>query len=84
VTLALSESLSKVLLKVCVVGLGFGMDLREVVGAGRSGFLYTFLGICFGLLVTLYLIGSNISRATLKAVGARPLLQGTLLWIVVS
>jgi uncharacterized membrane protein YadS len=47
---ALSESLSKVLLKICVIGLGFGMDLRKVLEAGRSGFLYTFLGICFVLV----------------------------------
>lgn len=37
-----------------------------------------------GLIITLFLIGSNISRDTLKAVGARPLLQGTVLWIVVA
>ena len=46
----LSESLSKVLLKICVIGLGFGMDLRKVLEAGRSGFLYTFLSICFVLV----------------------------------
>ncbi len=37
-----------------------------------------------GLTLTLYLIGSGISRATLKQVGPRPLLQGVLLWIVVA
>jgi uncharacterized integral membrane protein (TIGR00698 family) len=37
-----------------------------------------------GLTVTLFLIGSGISRATLKQVGARPLLQGVLLWIIVA
>jgi uncharacterized integral membrane protein (TIGR00698 family) len=36
-----------------------------------------------GLTVTLYLIGSGISIATLKQVGHRPLLQGVLLWLVV-
>ena len=41
------------------------------------------LGIV-GLTVTLYLIGSTVSRVTLKTVGPRPLLQGVLLWIVVA
>jgi uncharacterized membrane protein YadS len=34
--------------------------------------------------VTLFLIGSGLSLATIKQVGHRPLLQGVLLWIVVS
>ena len=37
-----------------------------------------------GLIVTLFLIGSNISKETLKLVGIRPLLQGTVLWLVVT
>ena len=37
-----------------------------------------------GLTVTLFLIGTGISRATLKEVGWRPLAQGALLWIVVG
>ncbi len=37
-----------------------------------------------GLTVTLYLIGTGISRTTLKQVGARPLLQGILLWAIVA
>lgn len=41
------------------------------------------LGI-IGLTVTLYLIGTGISRSTLKQVGVRPLLQGVLLWAVVG
>jgi uncharacterized integral membrane protein (TIGR00698 family) len=44
-----SRSMSKILLQVCVVGLGFGMNLHEVLEVGRSGFLYTFLSICFVL-----------------------------------
>jgi len=41
------------------------------------------LGIV-GLTATLFLIGSTVSRGTLKVVGPRPLLQGVLLWIVVA
>jgi uncharacterized membrane protein YadS len=36
------------------------------------------------LTVTLYLIGTGISRSTLKQVGVRPLLQGILLWAIVA
>jgi uncharacterized integral membrane protein (TIGR00698 family) len=37
-----------------------------------------------GLTVTLYLIGTGISKSTLKKVGVRPLLQGILLWGIVA
>ncbi|MCU1288262.1 MAG: putative sulfate exporter family transporter [Acidobacteria bacterium] len=37
-----------------------------------------------GLTVTLFLIGAGLSRKTLKAVGVKPLIQGVLLWIVIS
>jgi len=40
-----AKKLSKFLLQASVVGLGFGMDLREVVRVGRSGFFYTALSI---------------------------------------
>lgn len=36
-----------------------------------------------GFALTLFLIGSGISIDKLKAVGARPLLQGVLLWVVI-
>src|SRR5207302_7715932 len=42
---------SKFLLQASVVGLGFGMNLHLVVQAGRSGYVYTMLGISFALLV---------------------------------
>lgn len=42
---------SRWLLQLSVIGLGFGMNLHQVVQAGRSGFLYTMLGISFALLV---------------------------------
>lgn len=42
---------SRVLLQASVVGLGFGMNLHEVVRAGRSGFVYTLLGIAFAMTV---------------------------------
>jgi len=36
------------------------------------------------LVVTLFLIGSNLSRSSLKAVGWRPLAVGVTLWVCVS
>jgi uncharacterized integral membrane protein (TIGR00698 family) len=62
----LSRNAAKTLLQVSVVALGFGMDLHEVLRAGRSGFIYTALGIAFSLIVGLMLgkflrIGGNAS-----------------------
>ena len=37
-----------------------------------------------GLVVTLFLIGSNLTVSALKTVGAKPLLQGVILWILIS
>jgi uncharacterized integral membrane protein (TIGR00698 family) len=46
-----ARKLSKFLLQASVIGLGFGMDLHEVVHAGRSGFVYTAASISFALLL---------------------------------
>jgi uncharacterized integral membrane protein (TIGR00698 family) len=46
-----SRQISKYLLQAAVVGLGFGMNLHQVLRAGRSGFLYTAVGIAFALIV---------------------------------
>jgi uncharacterized integral membrane protein (TIGR00698 family) len=37
-----------------------------------------------GLTLTLFLIGAGLSRDALRTVGVRPMLQGVLLWLVVS
>lgn len=37
-----------------------------------------------GLTVTLFLIGCGLSRAALSSVGVKPMLQGLLLWIIIS
>jgi len=44
---------ARFLLQGSVVALGFGMNLQDVVKAGRSGFVYTAGGICFALLLGL-------------------------------
>ena len=50
-----SRNLSRFLLQASVVGLGFGMNLHDVLRVGRSGFLYTAAGISFALICGLLL-----------------------------
>jgi uncharacterized integral membrane protein (TIGR00698 family) len=48
-----ARQLSKLLLQASVVGLGFGMDLHQVIQAGRSGLVYTAASICFAMALGL-------------------------------
>jgi uncharacterized integral membrane protein (TIGR00698 family) len=48
-----SKRLSKFLLQVSIVALGFGINLHEVLQAGRSGFLYTAVSITVAMLLGL-------------------------------
>ena len=48
-----SRNWTKVLLQGSVVALGFGMNLHEVLQAGRSGFVYTALSITAAMLIGL-------------------------------
>jgi len=67
-----SKSLAKFLLQASVVGLGFGMNLHEVVHAGRSGFLYTAVSITTVMLLGLglgYLIHVGKKSSFLIAAG---------------
>jgi uncharacterized integral membrane protein (TIGR00698 family) len=45
-----SRSLSRLLLQLAVVALGFGMNLRQVVHAGSAGFKYTAVSITAAML----------------------------------
>jgi uncharacterized integral membrane protein (TIGR00698 family) len=48
-------------------------------------FSSTILGVAkIGLTITLFLIGATLNFASLNAVGARPLLQGVILWIFIA
>jgi uncharacterized integral membrane protein (TIGR00698 family) len=49
------KELPKFLLQASVVGLGFGMNLLDVVRAGRSGFIYTAAGILLTMILGLAL-----------------------------
>lgn len=58
--------------------------LNTYFAAGAPIFSGLFTLGRLGLTVTLFLIGAGISKATLKRVGPRPLLQGVLLWVLVA
>ncbi len=50
-----ASSLAKLLLQISVVFLGFGMNLHQVIHAGKSGFLYTAVSICSAIVLGLLL-----------------------------
>ncbi len=67
-----SKRLSKFLLQASVVALGFGMNLHEVIHAGRSGFVYTAASITIAMLLGLglgYLIQVGKKSAFLISAG---------------
>ena len=37
-----------------------------------------------GLIITMFFIGASLSTDVLKSVGVKPLVQGVLLWLVIS
>jgi uncharacterized integral membrane protein (TIGR00698 family) len=45
---------------------------------------YIFTAARAGLTLTLFLIGSGLSKKVLRSVGIRPFIQGVILWIVIS
>jgi uncharacterized integral membrane protein (TIGR00698 family) len=64
-----SRALSKYLLQASVVALGFGMNLHQIVRAGRSGVVYTAVGIAVTMLLGIYLgralaVGRKVSFLT--------------------
>jgi uncharacterized integral membrane protein (TIGR00698 family) len=57
--------LTRILLQISVVALGFGMNLYEVLHAGRHGFVYTAIGIAFTLATgSLLAYAFKIDRAS--------------------
>ncbi len=61
----LNKKATKILLQVSVVGLGFGINLQQVVEAGRTGVIFTIATI-FGTLALGYFLGRwlKISKRT--------------------
>jgi uncharacterized integral membrane protein (TIGR00698 family) len=67
-----SKQLAKFLLQASVVALGFGMNLREMVQAGRSGFFYTAVSITATMVLGLgvgYLLNVGKKSAFLISAG---------------
>jgi uncharacterized integral membrane protein (TIGR00698 family) len=60
-----ARAFSKLLLQASVVCLGFGMNLHDVLRAGRSGFVYTAIGILLSLSIGMLL--ARILRVPVKA-----------------
>ena len=63
--------------------------LAAIVGSYSPHSLAPVYGILLsaakiGLAVTLFLIGSALSREAIARVGVRPLLQGIILWVIVA
>ena len=56
-----ARKLSRWLLQASVVGLGFGMNLHEVIRVGRTGFLYTLLSITFTMFAGMALAAAALS-----------------------
>ena len=54
------------------------LDSMPEVGKAISGLARK------GLIITMFFIGASLSTDVLKAVGVKPLVQGVLLWLVIS
>lgn len=63
---------------VAIVVNTYLLDGVPMVGKAISGVARK------GLIVTMFFIGASLSTDVLKAVGLKPLIQGILLWIVIS
>jgi len=60
-----ARAFSRFLLQASVVCLGFGMNLHDVLRAGRSGFIYTAIGIVLSLSIGILL--GRLLRVSAKA-----------------
>jgi uncharacterized integral membrane protein (TIGR00698 family) len=58
--------------------------MNTYVPAGKQVYPWIIDAAKIGLKVTLFLIGTGISRDNLRRVGFRPLAQGVLLWVAVA
>ena len=53
-----TKTITKYLLQISIIGLGFGMNFTKVMEAGRDGFVFTLLTISFAMGIG-YLLGSE-------------------------
>jgi uncharacterized integral membrane protein (TIGR00698 family) len=68
-----------------VVVFAIAVLVRTLSPAGLEPLLNTIaVAARTGLVLTLFLIGAGLTRATLAQVGGRPFAQGVILWVVVA
>jgi len=58
--------------------------VRTVFPQGEGGYLLINKAAKIGLTFTLFLIGTGLSREAIRNVGVRPMIQGFVLWIIIS
>jgi hypothetical protein len=61
-----------------------GRGVQHIFASRGACLFFAVKAAKIGLTATLFLIGSGISVQTIKRVGYRPLLQGIVLWVLVS
>lgn len=83
-TAALKKSEAKIHWPWFIALFAAAAALATYAPAGARAYAALYRAGRAGLTATLFLIGSGLTPATLKRVGARPLLQGVLLWLAVA
>ncbi len=78
------RSAAKVKLPWFIFAFLAAAGIRTLWPDGESAYAAIKHAARLGLTLTLFLIGAGLSRSALKTVGIRPMIQGVLLWMVVS
>jgi uncharacterized integral membrane protein (TIGR00698 family) len=78
------RSPAKIKLPWFIFAFLFAAGIRTLWPQGEVAYESINQGAKLGLTLTLFLIGAGLSRNALKSVGIRPMIQGVLLWMVVS
>lgn len=83
-TAAIRKSAARVHLPWFIFYFCLASVMRSYLPHLQAAFDSAYLLGKIGLATTLFLIGTGITPQTLKETGARPMLQGALLWVVVA
>lgn len=78
------RSASKVKLPWFIFAFLAAAGIRTLFPGGEAGYAIIKQVAKLGLTLTLFLIGSGLSRDALKTVGFRPMVQGVILWVIVA
>lgn len=60
------------------------MLINTFVPALHSGTTYIVMASKIGLKITLFLIGTGLTKELISSVGLKPLFQGAMLWLIIS